>query len=57
MTSLINIKQLMAMSGLSRSEILTAIESGSLPNPLPLGPWNFGWEEEVVKNWLSDRNI
>ena len=55
MDSLVTMKQLMGMSGLSRSEIINAIESKSLPKPLPLGPWNFGWDEKVIKKWLLNR--
>jgi predicted DNA-binding transcriptional regulator AlpA len=55
MSSLITMKQLMGMSGLSHSEIINAIESRSLPKPLPLGPWNFGWDEKVIKNWLLSK--
>ena len=55
MDSLVTMKQLMGMSGLSRSEIVNAIESNSLPKPLPLGPWNFGWDEKEIKKWLLNR--
>ena len=55
MGSLVTMGQLMGMSGLSRSEIINAIESKSLPKPLPLGPWSFGWDEEVIKKWLLNR--
>ena len=55
MDSLVTMKQLMGMSGLSRPEIIKAIESKSLPKPMPLGPWNFGWDEKVIKKWLLNR--
>ena len=48
--SLVTMKQLMGMSGLGCPEIIKAIESKPLPKPLPLGPWNFGWDEKVQKN-------
>ena len=52
MSSLITVNQLMVMSKLSRTEIENAVKSGALGQPLPLGPWSFGWDAEVVKRWM-----
>ncbi len=52
MSSLITMTQLMTMSKLSRCEIEDAVKSGELGQPLPLGPWSFGWDAEVVKYWI-----
>jgi len=40
-------------TGLSRSTIYAAIEKGSFPRPISLGPRAVGWIEEEIDAWIE----
>lgn len=48
-------KQVEARVGLSRSTIYGAVNAGTFPRPINLGPQSVGWIEAEIEQWLRDR--
>jgi prophage regulatory protein len=48
-------KQVEARVGLSRSTIYGAVNAGTFPKPINLGPQSVGWIEAEIEQWLRDR--
>lgn len=45
--------QVMHLTGLTREEIHHKTSRGEFPQPLPLGPWDFGWSEKTLRAWQA----
>ncbi len=48
-------KKVEARVGLSRSTIYGAVNAGTFPRPIKLGPQSVGWIEAEIEQWLRDR--
>lgn len=51
-TSLLNIKTLMATTGLSRSTIYAKVRAGALPAPIKIGGC-IRWSSSSVRQWIE----
>ena len=52
---IITIGQLIARTGLNRSDIKNEIDLGKLAKPVPLGPWSTGWDKKDLEKRITDR--
>ncbi|RZQ02769.1 AlpA family transcriptional regulator [Vibrio vulnificus] len=49
----IRLKEVMALTGLSKSSIYRFSESNDFPKSVPLGARSVGWIESEVNQWLE----
>lgn len=49
--TLINVKQVSELVGISRSTIYKRILDGSFPNPIRVGPRSVRWSVDVIEAW------
>ena len=52
-TSLLNIKTVMAATGLSRSAIYARVKAGTMPAPITLGSRCIRWSSSSVRQWID----
>ena len=52
---LLSKQQVIVATGLNAAELEQMVSEGSFPAPLPLGPWNFGWDTQAVDAWAHGR--
>jgi len=50
-------KEVVAMTGLSRTTIWRMEKSGQFPNRVSLGVGSVGWRESEVESWMINRTI
>ena len=55
MPKILNIKQLSAYIGLSKTTIYSMIKHSTFPKPLKLSAKRVGWPRDVVDQWLSSK--
>lgn len=53
--SILRRKQVEARTGLSRSAIYAAIQAGTFPKPIKLGPRAVGWDSVAIDKWIEQR--
>ena len=53
--SILRRKQVEARTGLSRSSIYAAIQAGTFPKPVKLGPRAVGWDSVAIDEWVEQR--
>jgi len=54
-TQIARLPDVIEMTGLARSTILTLVKAGNFPRPLQLSPRAVGWRVADVEKWLADR--
>ncbi|MCW8346552.1 AlpA family transcriptional regulator [Vibrio sp. ZSDZ65] len=54
---LIRLKEVLAMTGLSRSGVYRSIENQQFPKQVSLGDRAVAWVESEVQAWLVDRVV
>ncbi len=54
-SDLIRIKEVMSMTGLSRSSIYTYKNKGEFPNPIQLSSRSVAWVRVDVEQWILDK--
>ena len=54
-SDLIRIKEVMSMTGLSKSSIYTYKSKGEFPNPIQLSSRSVAWVRVDVEQWISDK--
>ncbi len=54
-SDLIRIKEVMSMTGLSKSSIYTYKSKGEFPNPIQLSSRSVAWIRVDVEQWISDK--
>ena len=54
---LLHIREVAAMTALSRATIYTMMRSGDFPRPLQVGPRAVRWRESQVRQWVDDRPV
>ncbi|MGR5340155.1 AlpA family transcriptional regulator [Vibrio astriarenae] len=52
---LIKLKEVIAVTGLSRSSIYKYMEEKLFPQSVPLGERSVAWVEEEVQDWILER--
>jgi prophage regulatory protein len=52
-TSILRIKQVLDLTGLSRSTIYLRVKEGKFPQPITLGPRSVGWPSPAVDAWIQ----
>lgn len=52
---IIKLREVSAVTGLSRSSIYRRIGENSFPKSVPLGGQAVGWVEREVQRWIQDR--
>jgi prophage regulatory protein len=53
--SILRLRDVKAMVGLSRSSIYNAIAKGTFPKQISLGERSVGWLRTDVEGWINDR--
>jgi len=56
MSRIIRLKEVIKITGLSRSSILSFAKEGSFPKPFKIGVKAMGWLESDIDNWIEDRS-
>lgn len=51
----LRLKQVKALTGMSRSWLYEAIRRGEFPAPIPLGARAVGWDSDAVAGWQERR--
>ncbi len=51
----IKLKEVMSLTGLSKTSIYKFAASNSFPKPIPLGGRAVGWIESEVQSWIESR--
>lgn len=51
---LLNIREVVEMTGISRSTILRNVELGLFPKPLKLAPKTVRWDLATLTAWVND---
>ena len=54
MNKIIRLKDVLAITGLSRSSVYLAISENRFPSQIPLGPRAVGWLSTEIEQWVSD---
>lgn len=52
---IIRLREVVSITGLSRSSIYAYISQGIFPKPTPLGIRSVGWKESQITEWLTSR--
>ncbi len=52
---ILRLRQVLEMTGLSKSTLYLYIQNHQFPCQVPLGPKRVGWIEEEVARWISER--
>lgn len=52
---IMRLKEVLSVTGLSRSSIYGFIAAGTFPKSVPLGVRAVGWTSDDVEQWLQDR--
>lgn len=52
---ILRLKQVLDITGLSRSTLYLYMSRQQFPNQVKLGPKIVGWIDEEVENWISSR--
>ncbi|AKS24226.1 MAG: transcriptional regulator [Leptospirillum sp. Group II 'C75'] len=52
---IVRLKELVKISGLSRSTIYDQVKSGTFPQPVKLGARAIGWILSDVENWIASK--
>lgn len=52
---ILRLPEVLALTGLSRSKIYSAVAENAFPRPLPLGPRAVGWLEREISLWIDAR--
>ena len=55
MTKILRLRAVIEKTGLSKSTIYDAIESGNFPKPVRLSIRTVGWIESDIEEWISSR--
>jgi prophage regulatory protein len=55
MFKVLRLRQVIEMTGLSRSTIYEKIEAGTFPSPIKLSVRSVGWLEDTVQAWIQER--
>lgn len=50
---IIRLKELIKITGVSKSHIYRSVESGSLPSPFRIGKRAVGWRLSAINAWLD----
>ncbi|WP_425311180.1 helix-turn-helix transcriptional regulator [Leptospirillum ferriphilum] len=51
----LRLRELLKLSGLSKSTIYARIKEGDFPKPIRLGPRSIGWFQHDIESWLESR--
>ena len=51
---LLRLKEVIAVTGLSRSTINRKVEAGQFPRPVSLGPRAVAWRSDELDSWIAD---
>lgn len=51
---IIRLREVEAVTGKKRSAIYEAVEKGTFPAPIPLGPRAVGWLEDEIADWQAE---
>ena len=52
---LLKLKQVMSITGLSRSYVYELAKAGTFPQPLKLSERSSAWVESEVQQWINER--
>lgn len=55
MSEILRIKQVTALTKMSRSTIYDQIKAGTFPRPMKLGAQAVGWTAEQINQWIAER--
>ena len=50
---IIKLREVMAMTALSRSSIYAFVREGAFPKPIQLGARAVGWKENEILEWID----
>lgn len=53
---ILRLKEVLYITGLSRSSVYKFIEDGHFPKSLSLGARRVGWLEADIENWIQSRS-
>ena len=56
MNRIIRLPEVIKMTGLRRTSILSFAKDGSFPKPFKIGVKAVGWLESDINNWIEDRS-
>jgi len=52
--ALLRLPSVIAMTGISRTEIYRRIEDGTFPRPVVLGPNSVAWKQSDLLQWIAE---
>ena len=52
---ILRLRQVLELTGLSRSTLYLYIQNQQFPSQVRLGPKIVGWVEDEVSNWIGER--
>jgi prophage regulatory protein len=52
---LLRLAEVVERTGLSRSSLYAAIQRGTFPGPVKIGPRSSAWPESEIVGWINDR--
>jgi len=52
---LLSVKDVLALTGLSRTTLWRLRKAGQFPQPVPAKFKRFGWDRETIELWLKER--
>ncbi len=55
MSEILRIKQVTALTKMSRSTIYDQIKAGTFPRPMKLGAQAVGWTADQINQWIEER--
>ena len=55
-SKLLRIRQVLAMTGLSRSSLYRELRAETFPDGVRLGPQSVAWREHEVEAWIAERS-
>ena len=55
MQKILRIKNVVEVTGLSRSTIYRLFNAGKFPRPIKLSERAIGWHESVIQNWIVEK--
>lgn len=52
---IIRLRDVILLTGLSRSSIYAFVKSGTFPAPIKLSQRAIGWRQDAITNWVDSR--
>jgi prophage regulatory protein len=52
-TAILRLPEVLARSGLSRTNVYRRVAAGTFPRPVALGPRAVGWRESDIIEWID----